>query len=100
MAKGGENCPMCANELNESLHFPSMSPNQIKTIINASNTNGIDDAEDGETNGEAFVNGDAEDHDEEEDEDNHKSNPFPRSAESSSSNATGGSGSRPTSNRS
>ena len=79
LAKNGENCPMCSNELNDSLSFPELNPSQIKTIVNTS-ANGIEDEEE-------VVNGNGDENSED----------HPLSADSSSSNATAGSGFRPAS---
>merc|ERR1712083_458242 len=98
MGKASENCPMCANEFNgDVLKFPQMKLTEIKTIAN-SNTmnNGFDDEnEEGEDNNEDYVNGEAVNGNDES-ESNQKG---PMSADSNSSNATNGSGSRPDSNK-
>ena len=80
IAKNNEICPMCSTELSGNLHFPELNPSQIKTIINA--TNGVE--EDEEVNGEEV--------------ENDEQHPL-SSANSSSSNATAGSTSRPASYR-
>ena len=80
IAKNNEICPMCSTELSGNLSFPELNPSQIKTIINA--TNGVE--EDEEVNGEEV--------------ENDEQHPL-SSANSSSSNATAGSTSRPASYR-
>ncbi len=81
VAKAQESCPMCSNELNDGLKFPVLTPAQIKTVVTSNGANGYGDMDDeGE---EKFVNGDKE-----EDQD---SGGEEKSADSTSSNATGGS---------
>ena len=81
VAQAQTTCPMCANDLNDGLKFPQLTLSQIKTINN--NTNGLDEEE---QDMNSLVNGSGDQEDSEE-------------HESTSSNATGGSESRPTSHK-
>ena len=85
IAKNNEICPMCSTELSGNLHFPELNPSQIKTIVNAT-TNGVEEDEEDEEDVKSTTW--------DENDENHR-----LSANSSSSNATAGSTSRPASYR-